>query len=258
MSERRRMTVDGRGEGLLVADGLPGFPALPGLPPIEPTPELLTDAFTASGIQAGPGGHRRRGPIAAMPVVAEGTRTEGRTINIYNVIDVSPSNGWTDPEDARFLDFAFMARDWAASVIPTDAMIQVLFDSLATVYPACLPHEVPEDGFRHRPTPSLGGTCFVPPVQAVVCDAQRYPDRASLLVMYSDGMGGDVAEANALLTASGIPAVLIPYGPDFPWISAQWEHTAFQIAAHVDDRRHAIAQTVALAVLSVTGHRRAS
>jgi hypothetical protein len=86
--------------------------------------------------------------------------------------------------------------------------------------------------------------------------AAHFPDHAALAVWYSDGMPSsvnDIAQANAVLTAAGISAVLIPYGFEFPWISAHWEHTAFRIAAHVDDRRRAIAQTVALAIVEAVG-----
>jgi hypothetical protein len=257
MNGPRSTIVDARGAARSSGDGLL-LPELPGLPPLEPIPELLVSAHAAPSPHtlATRWGRRPRGLVSGMPVVADGTRAETRPIDTYHVIDVSPSNAWTDSEDARFFDFAFVAREWAANVVPDDRFIQVLFDSAACIYPPCVPREVPKDGWRHRPTPSSGGTCFVPPVQAVIKHAARFPDHAHLLLMYSDGMGDDVAEAHTLLVASGIPAVLIPYGPDFPWLSAGWAHTAFRIAAHVDDRRHAIAQTVALAIVEATGHQR--
>lgn len=229
---------------------------LPPLPGAWPLPRLLTDAApapTAPRRGAGPWG---RGPTAAMPVVAPGTRTESRTIHVYNAVDVSASNDTTDPYGARFRDLAFVAREWAAAVVPDDVFIPVLFDDRAAVYQGRRPADVPKRAWRNTPGPGHGGTAFVPPVHAVIDDARRSPDCAHLLIMYSDGLGSDIADAHRLLLAASIPAVLIPYGPDFPWIAAQWEHTAFRIAAHVDDRRRAIAQTVALAILTATGHRR--
>jgi hypothetical protein len=251
MTARRPAVVDARGPTRFP------MPGSPDLPPNEPVPQVLGDAYAFAQREAPSRGHRRsRGPIAAMPIPAQGTRTETRPLDVYHVVDVSPSNAWTDPENARFLDFAYLSRKWAAKYIPDDCFIQVLFDSVAAIYPPCSPREVARDGWRNRPTPSNGGTCFAPPMRTVVQHAAQFSDRAKLVVMYSDGMGDDVAEANALLVASGIQAVLIPYGQDFPWISAGWQHTSFRISAHVDDRRRAIAQTVALAILQATGHRR--
>ncbi|MGO9955026.1 MAG: hypothetical protein ACLP50_03465, partial [Solirubrobacteraceae bacterium] len=202
---------------------------------------------------------RHPAPSAAMPVVVEGTRKEERDLDVYTVVDVSPSNAWNDPKNARFLDFAFFARKWAAEVIPHDRLIQVLFDSQAVAYPAVLPREVPRNGWSDRPTPTRGGTCFLPPALAVAERAARFPDHAAFSIWYSDGMPSnvnDIAQANAVLEAAGISAVLIPYGFEFPWISAHWEHTAFRIAAHVNDRRRAIAQTTALAIVEATGFKR--
>lgn len=252
MSARAAAIVDGRGASV------GGTPTLPGLPPVEPTPTLLVDErlMPSTDPVANRGGSRR--PVAAMPIVDPDSRTETRPIIVYVEIDVSGSNGTTDPQDARFQDHAFFAREWAAEVLPDVLFVLVLFDDEATVYPPCLPHEIPEDGGRSLPNPGVGGTRYAPAARAVVDHASRYPDHAKVAIKYSDGMGGDVAEANRLLSQGGITCVLVPYGPDFPWVSAQWgwNNTAFRIAAHVDDRPHAIAQTSALVLVEIAGMQR--
>lgn len=262
MREVRSAVVDARGVGRLGIRELPGLPPVQGVPDHELIPQLLVnepvmETSAAHGVTRS----WRAWPIAALPAVVAGTRTEARTLDVYPVIDKSPSNQWTDPDDARHLDLAYLARKWASQVIPDDNLIPVVFDRSAVVYPACRPRQVPRDGWRSLPVPNpvLGGTCFLPPALAVVQHATRFPNHAALVIYLSDGMPSnqnDIAQASAVLTAARIPAVLIPYGCDFPWISAHWEHSAFRIAAHVQDRRRAIAQTVALAVLDATGHRR--
>lgn len=240
------------------------LPPRQALPDVEPIPRLLisdTAAPESSGGGAPLVRSRRWWPVAELPIVAAGSRTELRTLNVYSVIDLSPSNGWTDPEGARYDDLAYTGRRWASEVIPDDTIIPVVFDRSAVVYPECRPRQVPGDGWRSlpAPNPALGGTCFLPPARAIVQHAARFPDHAALAIYLTDGMPSnenDIAQASAVLTAAGIPAVLVPYGHDFPWISAHWEHSAFRIAAHVQDRRRAIAQTVALAILDSTGHRR--
>jgi hypothetical protein len=263
MTGRVPQIIDARGLRTATSPRDPSLPPHEDLAPDEPAAELLTNEPVATSNHAPTsyGTRRRRNnkPIAAMPNVDAATRKETRTLDVYHVIDVSPSNAWNDPENARFHDFAFLARKWAATVIPDDRFIQVLFDSQAVAYPAVAPREVPRDGWSHRPTPTRGGTCFLPPAQAVADCAARFPGHAALAIWYSDGMPSsvnDIAHANAVLKAAGISAVLIPYGFEFPWISAHWEHTAFRIAAHVDDRRRAIAQTVALAIVEAAGFKR--
>lgn len=255
--DARRVVVDTRGRSRLEV------PLLPDLPDREPLPGVLAD-FPATALppQARPSVRSLRHlPVAAMPRVVPGSRTEQRQVDVYIVIDMSPSNQWTDPQGARHHDLAYLAREWARQVIPDDLITPVLFDRTADMYPACRPADVPRDGWGALPAPNplLGGTCFLPPAQAVTRDARMHPRRAAVAIYCTDGIPSDVndiAQASAVLTAAGITAVLIPYGPDFPWISAHWEHSAFRIAAHVGDRRRAIAQTVALAILSITGHRR--
>jgi hypothetical protein len=253
MTTDGRYVVDGRG----VVDL--GLAELLGLPPGELLPRLLADEHHGglSVDQAIPSERDR--PVAAMPRVAPGTRRERRGLDVYNIVDVSPSNAWNDPHDARFYDFAFVARTWASRVIPNDRFFQVLFDSQAVIYPPVVPADVPEDGWRHRPTPTVGGTCFLPPAQSVAASVAQFPDRAALGIMYTDGMPSDVndiAAANSVLERAGVTTVLIPYGFEFPWIAPTWEHTAFRIAKHVNDRRRAIAQTVALAIVEATGMQR--
>ncbi len=241
--------------------GLPPEQAMPGA---EPIPRVLV-GDTAAAESSGSGAPQVRSwrcwPVAEMPIVAAGSRTESRTLDVYAVIDLSPSNRWTDPEGARYDDLAYIGRRWASDVIPNDNFIPVVFDRSAVVYSGCRARQVPGDGWRSlpAPNPTLGGTCFLPPAWAVAQHAARFPDHATLAIYLTDGMPSnenDIAQASAVLTAAGIPAVLTPYGHEFPWISAHWEHSAFRIAAHVQDRRRAIAQTVALAILDSTGHRR--
>jgi len=253
MTPDGRYVVDGR-------DGLDlGLAELLGLPPGELIPQLLADEYHGGLSAHAAIPSERNGPVAAMPRVVPGTRREERGLDVYNIIDVSPSNMWNDPHGARFYDFAFVARKWASRVIPDDRFFQVLFDSQAVIYPPVLPGDVPADGWRGRPTPTAGGTCFLPPAQAVAASVAQFPDRAALGIMYTDGMPSDVndiAAANAVLKRAGVTTVLIPYGSEFPWIAPTWEHTAFRIAKHVNDRRRAIAQTVALAIVEATGMQR--
>lgn len=253
------MTTDGR----YVVDGRDGvdlsLAELLGLPPGELTPRLLADEHHGGLSVHGVIPRERDRPVAALPRVVPGTRREERGLDVYHIIDVSPSNAWNDPHDARFHDFAFVARKWASRVIPHDRFFQVLFDSQAVIYPPVVPADVPEDGWRGRPTPTAGGTCFLPPAQCVAASAAAFPDRAALGIMYTDGMPSDVndiAAANTALQRAGVTTVLIPYGSEFPWIAPTWEHTAFRIARHVNDRRRAIAQTVALAIVEATGMQR--
>jgi hypothetical protein len=196
--------------------------------------------------------------IAGMPVVDPDTRTTIRPIVLYVVIDVSASNQTTDPADARFQDVAFLCHEFLPEVLPDDQVVLVLFDTAAQLYPPCRPAAVPADGGRSLPIPGNGGTAFVPPITAVVRHAGDHPDRAHIVVLITDGMGDDVFEANALLVDAGIPAVLIPYGPDFPFVSAQygWELSEFTIAKHVNDVPLTIAQTCAIAVTQFAGMRR--
>jgi hypothetical protein len=237
------------------------LPRREGLPPREQIPEILRD--TPPAVTAGIGGARsslRALPPAGMPAVVDGTRTEARQLAVYCAIDMSGSNETTDPRGARHQDVAFMARDWAARVIPDDVIVPVLFSDAARVHANTAPDRIPKDGYLRAPVPGRGGTRFQPAVQAIVSDAALHPDRAALVVLLSDGIPNDdldIARASALLEESGVPAVLIPYGDEFPWLSAKWERTAFQVAKHVSDRRLAIAQTIALAVVAATGHRRA-
>jgi hypothetical protein len=262
MYEPKSAVVDARGNERVEIREAPGLPPVPGLPDREPIPRLLASEPAAPLLVRRPSKRSRRSwPVATLPAVAEGSRTETRTLDIYAVIDKSPSNAWTDPDDARHQDLAYLARKWASQVIPIDNFIPVVFDRTAVVYAGCRPRQVPRDGWRNLPAPNpvLGGTCFLPPADAVVQHAARLPAHAALAIFLSDGMPSnenDIAQASAALTAADIPAVLIPYGCEFPWISAHWEHSAFRIAAHVQDRRRAIAQTVALAIIGVTGHRR--
>jgi hypothetical protein len=248
----RRYVVDARDRvELAIADMLQ-------MPLREQIPRLLTDEHR-SGLPARAVVPSERGAApAAMPRVTAGTRRERRPIDIYHIIDVSPSNAWNDPFDARFYDFAFVAK-WASRNIPDDRFIQILFDSQAMIYPPVAPKDVPPDGWRGRPTPTRGGTCFLPPAQLAAAAAAQNPGRAAVGVMYTDGMPSnvnDIAAANAVLEKAGLTTVLIPYGSEFPWIAPSWEHTAFRIAKHVNDRRHAIAQTVALAIVEAAGMQR--
>ena len=219
---------------------------VPALPPRAPLPLLLADTRR---LDVGPAGalvHGARRPPAAMPA---GPEDRGVGLLVLVSTDMSGSNAWTDPRGARTSDVAYFVA-WARRNLPHALLALGAFTDEAGFDQPSPPRALARDGGARRPVPGNGGTAFAPIIAAAEPIVVAHRDRRIRLVLVSDGMGPDVALADAQLRRLGIEAVLVGYGPEFPFIGAAWQHTRFKVTEHVQDRPRGIASTVAHGAVS--------
>ena len=191
--------------------------------------------------------------VAVVPDAMPGSRAVEAATTTVVAIDHSGSVGWTDPHDARIHDARF-SMAWAErNMRDDDRFVLVGFtDDASTTAPLTATEarqaiESGEPGAAGR-----GGTAFVP-----VADAARRligdPEHCHL-VLVTDGMSGDVAAFAAFVAQARLRTTLVPFGSDWPFVKANWEHADhMRLAAHVSDQPLAIARALAHTMLELTG-----
>lgn len=236
-----------------------GLPAMAGLPPFARMPaagglpRMMAVALPAPATRpASVAGHRAP---AVLPHLAPGTRSELRTLHVHIWVDESGSTAWTDPDMARRHDVGEVFIPWMAEEMPVDLVTIGSFDDAAAVTMNGPVADIAEAGCVGAFTRiGFGGTLFVPAVMESIAIARTEESIVHVFVMVTDGWGPDVEQADALLGANGITGVVVPFGPEFPFISAGWERAHnFAIAAHVQQVPNGIASTVARVATKATG-----
>lgn len=171
-----------------------------------------------SGAPASTRRFRRRARLANLPA---GARTHNRRVQFVIGCDESGSTGSTDPRMARRHDISKHALPWLARNLPDDLVAVACFDDEAAVLVGPLAARDLPGNFNGYRIAGRGGTRFVPVVQEAVRVAHEHPEAHTVAVIVTDGWGGDVDAADALLGQHGLTGVLVPFGPQSPPFSAQ-------------------------------------
>jgi hypothetical protein len=173
-------------------------------------------------------------------------------LHVLIAIDVSGSTLSTDPGNVRWWAVRRVAR-WMARHHSADKITIATFDEAVHMGRERSPRSVarsPRDGLPI----THGGTRFVPVVEAAFAYFGEYPEGGYGLVIVTDGMSDDAAQAAAMLRELDLHASVVPFGDQWPFVKAAWEDIdVLQLYEHPGVRLRQMARSIALGVMTHTG-----
>lgn len=133
-----------------------------------------------------------------------------------------------------------------------DRFVLVSFTDDAAASDSMAAGEAKDAAQAGEPAPAgSGGTAYLPVAESAL--ARMVDERPAHLILITDGMAPDIAGFAAAVGGAGLPTTLVPFGEDWPFVKAQWEHAErIRLAAHVSDQPLGIARALAHAMLELT------
>lgn len=192
-------------------------------------------------------------PTAIIRDAVPDSRTVEADVTLAIGTDHSGSTGWTDPDNARTHDLIESLKWAERNLRPTDRIVLISFTEEAVAIGPLSPEEALRAARSGRPgVPGRGGTAYLP----IVTEALAVINDVTVadLVVVTDGMSSDVGAFASAAGAAGLRTTLVPFGQDWPFVKANWEHRSqIRLAAHVSDQPLAIARAITQATFELTG-----